>query len=103
MSAYFNTTHLTGSDLHDAHKAAQTQDAVILALYRTHNRPLSPSEVLALCEREGRKWPLTSIRRSITNLAKANALTKLDEYHRGPYGHREGYWVAFERQGRLVA
>lgn len=94
LSAYFNTTSLTGDDLRHAIRQADKQDDAILAIYRAAKRPLSPSEVWAECESAGKRWPLTSIRRSITTLTNAGALARLDEQRVGAYGRPEHRWSA---------
>lgn len=87
---YFNSTRLTGDDLRTAVQQAGNQDAVVMAIYRAANGPLSASQVWRECERQGRYWPVTSVRRSISNLSNAGALVHLQEATRpGLYGRAE--------------
>lgn len=92
LPSYFNTTRLTGEALRDAIRAAEKQDETILTIYRNARGPLSPSDVWAQCERAGKGWPLTSVRRAITNLTAADALVRLDEQKAGIYGKPEHLW-----------
>lgn len=89
---YFNTTRLSGEALRDAVRAAEKQDEAILTIYRNARGPLSPSDVWAQCERAGKSWPLTSVRRAITNLTAADALVRLDVQKAGIYGKAEHLW-----------
>lgn len=93
MSGYWNTTRLTGDDLRAAIQQADRQDDAILAIYQHASGPLSPSDVWAQCERAGKRWPLTSVRRSITGLTQAGALVRLDEQKQGVYGRPEHCWT----------
>ena len=92
FSGYWNTTHLTGDALRGAIAAAEHQDAAILTIFRNANGPLSPSQAWALCERAGKRWPLTSVRRAITNLTKAGALAMTGGQCTGVYGRPENQW-----------
>lgn len=89
---YWNTTGLKGDELAEARRAASNQEAFVLALYRAARGPLSPSEALHRCEAAGKAWPLTSVRRAVTNLTKAGALVRLDSKRQGDYGRPEHEW-----------
>lgn len=86
--AYYNTTNLSGKDLGDAVASAFNQEEIIYGLYKRHSK-LSPSQVGALLNH---KYPLTSVRRAITNLTKKNYLVKTDEQRKGFYGKPEYVW-----------
>lgn len=88
---YHQTTPLSGQQLADAIRAATAQDAAILAVYSA-GIARTPSQVHSILTRMGRNWPITSIRRGITNLEKAKALRKTDELRTGPYGKPEHLW-----------
>lgn len=95
MSAVFwNTTNETGADLAHAISAAKCQDDAILAIYAAAGEPLSPSQVWHRCWKAGRSWPLTSIRRSITNLTNRELLAQTTAKIVGHYGRRENQWRA---------
>lgn len=93
-AGYVNTTRLTGDDLSAAIRKAADQNTAILAVYTAAQAPLSPSEVWRRCTAAGKHWPLTSVRRAISTLTDAGALTKLDTYRIGEYGAREHEWRA---------
>ena len=68
------------------------RELTLFEFFRDHsNTSLSPSMIFkALRE----KWPLTSIRRSITNLTnKSKMLIKLNQKVTGIYGQPEGLWI----------
>jgi hypothetical protein len=93
MSAVFhNTTREVGDELARAIAQAEKQDDAILAIYRRAREPLSPSQVWSLCKSAGKKWPLTSIRRSITNLTNREQLTQTVHKRVGHYGRYEFCW-----------
>lgn len=94
---FFNSTSETGPQLAEYQAKASDQNAVVLAIFRKANRPLSPSQVL--------EWyrsvpggcgkpvpPIWSIRRAITTLTKAKKLGKTDMKRKGPHGRREFLW-----------
>ena len=99
--AYHQTTALTPQQARDYERAASTQDAVVLEVFHASAGPLTPSQVWARCSREGRNWPLTSIRRAISNLTRDGALVKLDFVQNGPWGRPESMWQVAERQTLL--
>ena len=88
--SYFQTTRLTVDELDAAIEAAEQQDIAVLAIFRAHVS-LSPSRCWEIYSRR-RQAPLTSIRRSITVLTGAGALTKTDNQAPGLYGKAEHVW-----------
>ena len=94
---YFNSTSLTGLELRAAITAARHQDAAILVIFQNARGPLSPSDVWRLCEQAGKQWPLTSVRRAITTLTSAGALTQTGCQKRGIYGRPEYQWSLMDR------
>lgn len=91
---YYPTTPISREQLAGAMRVAEQQDEAVLAIFRAEQRALSPSEVHAIGERHGRKWLITSVRRSITNLAdpKCGVLVHLAATRMGPWGKPEGLW-----------
>lgn len=72
---------------------AAMQDEAVLAIFRSRAvTALSPSEVHAIGERLGRRWLLTSVRRSITNLTDDKVLHRHDVLRVGPHGKPEHLW-----------
>jgi Fe2+ or Zn2+ uptake regulation protein len=102
-TGYFNTTHLRGDDLASAHRACSRQDASVLDVFRQHARPLTPSDVWRLTSDAGHSWPLTSVRRAITNLTDDGKLVKLARQRTGIYGRLEGCWALPGHQLELLA
>lgn len=101
---YWPTTPMSRDELAAAIKSTDTQDDAVLAVYNAAGRPLSASQVWRACEAQGRRWPLTSIRRSITNLTNAGALVHLhSETRTGIYGRPETLYALPEREGRAAA
>lgn len=92
-AAFYNTINITGDELRAAIVSAQHQDAAILAIYANARGPLSPSDVHWLCESAGKRWPMTSVRRAISNMTKTGALTKTGTFKRGVFGTREHLWM----------
>lgn len=92
MKPFYNTIGLAGEDLKKAVADATDQDKAVLLIYENTNKPFSPSEILRLIEKTGKKPPITSIRRSITNLTKQGKLVKMDEMREGIYGKPEHKW-----------
>jgi hypothetical protein len=92
--SYWNTTGMTGEALAEAIRTARHQDAAVLAVYQAASCPLTPWEVLHRCEAAGKRWPITSIRRSITTLANVGALKRLDTLRIGDLGRPEHEWEA---------
>lgn len=96
---FYPTTPLTREQLAGALRCAEQQDEAVLAIFRTERRALAPSEVWRIGEAGGRRWLLTSVRRSMTNLAdpKCGVLVHLSVTRPGPYGRPEGLWALPER------
>lgn len=89
---YWPTTPLSRDQLAGAILVAEQQDEAVLAIFRGTPGPLSPSQVWRIGEQGGRRWLLTSVRRSITNLTNADVLVRLSTTRPGPYGRPEGLW-----------
>lgn len=94
---YYNTTNEIGNDLKESRSKANTQDNDILEYFKK-NEECSPSQVWkVLREKELDKdgvttMPLTSVRRSITNLTKKGYLEKTTDKRKGIYGKPEYIW-----------
>ena len=90
---YYNTTKLTEAELTAAIKNAKNQDVAVLAVYRfIFSWP--PSLVYEELKKQGKNWPLTSIRRSISDLTREGKLEKVEGMAcKGLYGKPEGLWA----------
>lgn len=89
---YFNTTGLSGEQLGLFEAKADSQDVIILEIYRRFNS-LTASECYKLFP--DRTTPLTSIRRSITNLFNSGKLVKTEHKKPGIYGRPEYIYRIF--------
>lgn len=89
---YFNTTQLTGEDLKQAVTDAKDQEEAIYIIYKTTDKPFTPSSILGMMERAGHRLPITSVRRAITNLTDRKLLVMLPNMKTGPYNRPEHYW-----------
>lgn len=89
---YWPTTPLSLHQMAGAIRLAEQQDEAVVAIFRALQSKLTPSQVHLIGERNGRQWLLTSVRRSMTNLANAGPLVRLDETQQGPHGRPEHFW-----------
>lgn len=92
LRRYFPTVPLSPEALAEAVLQAKEQDAAVLALFDAHPGPMPPSEVWQLGQAHGRRWLLTSVRRSINTLTRAQVLVKLADTVPGLYGRPEHLW-----------
>lgn len=91
---FYNTIDLTGPELEKAKADTLKQEELISAIYkRNPGKAISPSQILEITGKYyGLNWPLTSIRRAITNLTENTALIKLPGMIDGIYGKPEHVW-----------
>lgn len=88
---YFNTTNLTHSDLQTATGQAKKQDELVLNFFKDNPKEsFSPDDVHKSIFQD--RTPLTSVRRSVTNLTKEGHLEKTDIKKRGSYGKLTYTW-----------
>jgi hypothetical protein len=93
--SYFNTTNESGTTLKNNVAKAKSQEEKIFKLFQLdfeywskNKNPyigLTPVDLLDFFP----KYPITSIRRSLTNLTKQGKLIKTDEKRIGMYGRSE--------------
>jgi hypothetical protein len=86
MKTFFNTTEACGEELRQYTKKASTQDEVVEAFFLTSPAAASPEQVWLHCYK-GTTVPLTSVRRSVSNLEKAGKLMKNNEKVTGKWIH----------------
>jgi Fe2+ or Zn2+ uptake regulation protein len=95
MNSYHNTTNQVGDVLEKYNIKATSQDArVFWYFYRFKGTFFPPSEIWV--ELFNRNVPITSVRRSISNLTKRGLLRKTEVLVRGAYGRPEHLWVLKE-------
>lgn len=96
--SYYNTTNESGTTLKNNVAKAEGQEEKIFKLFQLDfeylnkcKKPyigLTPVDVLDFFP----KYPITSIRRALTNLTKQGKLIKTDEKRIGMYGRSEYVW-----------
>lgn len=88
---YYNTTGQTGTDLEECRRRNKRQKAEIYAFFKTHpTLAFGPSQVW---KQVNPAWPLTSVRRAITDLTADGFLVKRTDIKvTGAYGHPEYCW-----------
>lgn len=87
---YYNTQGTVGLLLQTYEAKAQTQDQVVFCIMQLYNYPMSPSQVYKILDE---RFPITSIRRALSNLTRDGKLTKYP-YNKvtGIYGRPECTW-----------
>lgn len=85
--SYFNTTNESGKQLEIFNESANNQEEQILNLMKLYKK-LSPSDV----NKYFTNYPLTSVRRALTNLSNQGKLIKTDEKKIGIYRRMEYIW-----------
>ena len=88
---YFNTTHLSGTELKAAKDQTGLQNSRVLAIYHVRGE-LTPVECWEFYCRQYPACPLTSIRRAINSLTGLNLLQKLETKKMGMYGKKNYVW-----------
>jgi hypothetical protein len=92
---FYNTLNLSGKALEIANARAAAQEDLVAEIYAANpGVHISPSQIMELVSKKyQRNCPLTSWRRSITNLTKINVLIKTDKKVPGKFGMEEHTWV----------
>ena len=85
--SYYNTTKLEGSELREAKKTASLQDQKVLQLFEEGTEMTSHDVEDIL-----KKYPRSSIVRSINTLTKAGLLIKTNKQKIGKYGKLVYLW-----------
>mgnify|MGYP003113815151 CR=1 FL=1 len=94
---YYDTTNLREQLRHEEYKEmlvrTKKQEHLIQMLADDFvNKTFSPSMMHSTMERYGRKIPITSVRRAMSDLTKQGILEKTDEQGVGYYGKKEYMW-----------
>jgi predicted transcriptional regulator len=87
MKSFHNTTNESGNQLEIFTEKAKKQESEILSLMMLY-KELSPSDVWKYFQ----NYPLTSVRRAITNLTNQGFLEKTQNKKIGVYGRSEFVW-----------
>jgi hypothetical protein len=86
--SYYNTLNEYGNELINSINKAEKQEAVILCLFRKFEE-LQPSQIYVALNHY---YPITSVRRSLTNLTSGGYLIKTEKKSMGLYGKNEHVW-----------
>jgi len=100
QNSYHNTNRESGSKLKESQSKALTQDEAVLDYFRNYdNLGATPERVLRhfkimekLSERKWHNTPVTSLRRSFSNLKRKGLIEKTDVMVRGYYGKLVHVW-----------
>jgi hypothetical protein len=91
--AYYNTTNETGESLNTkVVKAEGLKKRILKRIIHCssgYSKFNTSSSVLHLCQLRGRKYPITSIRRAISNLVSEGELVYTGEKRTGMHGSPE--------------
>lgn len=94
---YYNTNGLSGESLLDANEKALCLQDKILELYKRLPDDKTPFEISTIMVKNGYKYPITSIRRAMTNLSKEGKLIKSPSANRyGDYAKPNHTWKLSE-------
>jgi Fe2+ or Zn2+ uptake regulation protein len=95
MTLFHNTTNESGQLLMDFITKATKQNEIIKDFFAwNYHGKFTASMVHDHLAKSGYdKWPLTSVRRAMTDLAKTGILDKLEEKREGPYGRPEHFYT----------
>jgi len=88
--SYYNTNKEEGDELFQSERKAHSQEELIITLF-SKGEYLSPDEILDICN-EDHNYPITSIRRALTNLTNKGLLVKTDRFKIGRYGKKTHTW-----------
>ena len=99
---YYNTNNEIGTELKKSQEKAKSQDELVLLYFRNHDQlGVTPERVLRhfqilepLSSDKWAKTPITSIRRSFSNLKKKGLIYKTGETIEGDFGKQIAIWKA---------
>jgi len=95
---YYNTTKESGIPLKEYVDSAESQNDFFTGVFMRHTGIImSASQAMKISQSYGKKWPLTSIRRTLNTLEKRGIITKTDTKRKGIYGRPEYQYKAIER------
>ena len=91
--SYYNTTKQKANNLKDWELKALSQE-MLVKKFMELNKDLSftPFEIQEAFVEEDVIWPITSVRRALTNLTKEKAIIKTDELVPGDFGRPNYKW-----------
>lgn len=89
---FYNTNNLSGAELKLAVINATKQEDAIRLIYLHTRKKWTPWDIHGMMTRAGKKFPITSCRRAITNLMQKGELTKTSEMKIGEYNSPEHFY-----------
>ena len=89
---FYNTIGLKGKNYAKAIKNANTQNDRILTILKFKKVPMTPFQILDEYQKYYPICPVTSIRRSLTNLTNQGFLEKCETMGMGIYGMPNNKW-----------
>jgi len=96
MNNYHNTTSIRGEELNKSESKALTQDEEVLRLFKTFDAlTLTPERLHKHLQDTNPKYanvPITSLRRSFSNLKNRGLIEKTETMVKGNYGKPVNTW-----------
>ena len=92
---YYNTNNETNETLTRSRRNTVNQEDVIFSVFENSpTNEFTPSEVLNVIgfQDPDCRWPITSIRRAISDLTGSNKIIKTNNQKVGPYGKNVYTW-----------
>ena len=87
---FYNTNDESKERLQNSRENSDRQMDIIYRVFEANpNMTLTPFEIEAAVPQ---RWPITSIRRAITDLTSAGKLEKTETKRMGPYGKQTYCW-----------
>jgi len=91
MKDFYKTVQMDRKELSERKEKAKSQQETVLNFFKKHpGSYFTPFEIWDYVFEK--RCPVTSVRRSMTNLEKAGYLIKTKEYKEGDYGMKNHTW-----------
>ena len=99
---FYNTINETGSTLSRSESKNESQNEIVLDIYKEMKKPLSVYQAYAIHQTKGGKMLLMSFKRSITDLCVKDKLQKTDTMIKGPYGKSNYLYELFKEKEKTI-
>ena len=97
---YYNTNKESGKTLRKSRKNSWSQSDIILSIFKQKPKAkFTPEEILKKLQKVHLNYPITSIRRAMSNLKSDGYLEKTDEMKQGDWGKNVHLWKLGKRPG----
>lgn len=98
--SFHNTVGEVNPELGVSEKKAESQESIILAFFEKYDYlRFGPSYIFIELNQV---WPITSVRRAITNLTAQDKLVKTAHQVKGIYGKKEFCWQLKPKKGKSL-